>query len=65
MLPNTARGCVKSVRADFGNDQILVESHFDKSSRWTEWSKNEFSHSLALEPTPTAPSAFAALRRDK
>ena len=31
--PLAARACVKSVGADFGNDQILVGSHFDESSR--------------------------------
>ena len=33
MSPNTARGCVKSVEAKFGNDQISVESNYDKSRR--------------------------------
>ena len=56
---------MKSVGVKFGNDQISFEGRFDESSREMGWSKNEFSHSLALEPTPTVPSAFVALRRDK
>jgi hypothetical protein len=52
--PNTARGCVKSADANFGNDQIYDMRHFDETSRWMEWSKNEFSHRLSPEPTPTA-----------
>ncbi len=54
-MPNQSRGCVKSADMKFGNDQIFAVRHFDVSSRWMGWSKNEFSHSLALEPTPTAP----------
>jgi len=38
-----------------GNDQIFVMWHFDEKSRWMGWLKNEFSHSLALDLTPTAP----------
>ncbi len=55
MLPNTARACVKSTDTKFGNDHIFDMANFDESSKWIEWSKNEFSHSLALEPTATAP----------
>jgi len=29
-------------------------AHFDETSRWMEWSKNEFSHRLPPEPTPLA-----------
>jgi len=46
---------VKSPGLKFGNDQIFRMARFDESSRWIGWSKNEFSHSLALEPTATAP----------
>jgi len=35
----------------FGNDQIFDMTNFDETSRWMGWSKNEFSHSLALEQT--------------
>jgi hypothetical protein len=31
---------------------------FDESSLLFWWSKNEFSHSLALEPTPRARAVF-------
>jgi hypothetical protein len=55
VLPNTARGCVKSADMNFGNDHIFDMANFDETSRWIGWSKNEFSHSLALEPTATAP----------
>jgi len=27
-------------------------THFDESSKWIGWSKNEFSHRLSLQPTP-------------
>src|ERR1035437_1365082 len=47
--PNKSRGCVKSVGVKFGNDQIFDMENFDEVSRRIEWSKNEFSHSLALE----------------
>ena len=43
---NTSRGCVKTPAPNFGNDQILVMSNFDKMSRRIQWSENEFSHSL-------------------
>jgi hypothetical protein len=46
---------VKSADLKFGNDQILGAKHFDESSKWIGWSKNEFSHSLALEPTAAVP----------
>ena len=55
MMPNKSRGCVKSADANFGNDPIFDMRNFDESSRWIGWSKDEFSHSLALEPTATAP----------
>jgi len=32
----------------FGNDQIFDMTNFDETSRWMGWSKNEFSHSLAI-----------------
>jgi hypothetical protein len=51
MRPNKSRGCVKSVGVKFGNDQIFDMENFDEVSRRIEWSKNEFSHSLAPEPT--------------
>jgi hypothetical protein len=54
-MPNTARACVKSADTKFVNDHIFDMANFGESSRWMEWSKNEFSHSLALEPTATAP----------
>jgi hypothetical protein len=49
--PNKARGCVKSIGAKFGNDQISDMENVDEMSRRIEWSKNEFSHRLAPEPT--------------
>jgi hypothetical protein len=51
MPSNKSRGYVKSADMKFGNDQIFDMTNFDESSRWMEWSKNEFSHSLSLEPT--------------
>jgi hypothetical protein len=42
---------VKGVDAKIGNDPIYDMAHFDETSRWMEWSKNEFSHRLAPEPT--------------
>jgi hypothetical protein len=42
---------VKSADAKFGNDPIFNMRNFDESSRWIGWSKNEFSHGLALQPT--------------
>jgi hypothetical protein len=42
---------VKSVGVKFGNDQILDMENFDETRRRIEWSKNEFSHRLAPEPT--------------
>jgi hypothetical protein len=59
MLPNTARGCVKSVGVKFGNDQIFVMENFDEVSRRIEWSQNEFSHSLSPEPTAVGPFSSA------
>ncbi len=43
------RGCVKSVEGKFGNDQIFDMGSFDESSRWIGWSRNVFSHCLALQ----------------
>ena len=59
--PNKSRACVKSADMKFGNDQIFCVRHFDETSRWMGWSKNEFSHSLSLQPTPVGrlSSAFA------
>jgi hypothetical protein len=31
-------------------------THFDETSRWIGWSKNEFSHSLALQATAGVPA---------
>jgi hypothetical protein len=53
--PNTARGCVKTRDDKFGNDSFCDLGNFDESGRRIQWSKNEFSHSLALEPTPRTP----------
>jgi hypothetical protein len=60
-MPNKSRACVKSADMKFGNDQIFGAKHFDETSRRVGWSKNEFSHSLPLEPTPVGrfSSAFA------
>ena len=52
---------MKSADTNFGNDHIFDMTNFDESGRRMEWSKNEFSHSRALEPTATAPSAFTSL----
>jgi hypothetical protein len=54
LMPNKSRACVKSADTKFGNDQILSAWRFDETSRWIGWSKNEFSHSLALQPTATS-----------
>ena len=54
---NKPRGCVKSPDPKFGNDQIFGVRHFDETSRWMEWSKNEFSHSLPLQATAAAPAS--------
>ena len=61
MWPNQSRACVKSTDTKFGNDHIFDMANFDESSKWIEWSKNEFSHSLSLQPTPVGrlSSAFA------
>jgi ATP-dependent exoDNAse (exonuclease V) alpha subunit len=48
---------VKSAGVKFGNDQIFDMTHFDEVGRRIRWSKNEFSHRLALEPTASAPLA--------
>ena len=52
---------MKNIGAKFGNDQISDMENFDEMSRRIEWSKNEFSHRLALEPTAdgAVSSAFA------
>ena len=52
MSPNPSRACVKSGDVNFGNDSELDMRNFDESVRWIRWSKNEFSHSLSLEPMP-------------
>ena len=46
---NKARACVKTVEGKIVNNQIYDLGSFDESSRWTRWSKNELSHSLALD----------------
>ena len=53
-MPNTARGCVKTPDTKFGNDQIFDMGNFGEMSRRIQWLENEFSHSLALEPTAIA-----------
>jgi hypothetical protein len=55
---------VRSIGAKFGNDQISDMENFDEMSRQIEWSKNEFSHRLSLEPAPVGAfgSAFAGGR---
>jgi hypothetical protein len=55
---NNSRACVKTPVRNFGNNQILDMGDFDEMSRRVRWSKNEFSHGLTLEPTPTAPFEF-------
>jgi hypothetical protein len=63
-MPNNARGCVKSIGAKFGYDQISNMENFEEMSRRIERSKNEFSHRLSLEPAPVGAfgSAFAGER---
>ena len=61
--PNTARGCVKTPDPKFCNDTIFDMADFDESGRWIEWSKNEFSHRLALEPTAFTPVRLRFGRR--
>ena len=58
MISNKSRGCVKSADMKFGNDQISGVRHFDEMSRWTGWSKIEFSHSPTPEPTAVGASRF-------
>jgi hypothetical protein len=58
LWPNKSRGCVKSVGVKFGNDQIFDMENFDEVSRRIEWSKNEFSHRLAPEPTGIGALSF-------
>jgi len=53
-MPNKSRGCVKTPDTKFGNSQIFDMVNFDETSRRIRWSKNKFSHNLALEPTPVA-----------
>ena len=48
-MPNKSRARVKSAEVKYGNDQIFKMRNFDESSRWTGWSKNEFSHRLSLQ----------------
>ena len=52
--PNTSRGRVKTPALNFGNDPISVMRNVVEMSRRIQWSENEFSHSLSLEPTPIA-----------
>jgi hypothetical protein len=52
---------VKTIGVKFGNDQIFDMADFDETSRRIRWSENDFSHSLALEPT--AGSAFSSAAR--
>lgn len=44
-----------------GNDQIFDMTNVDEMNRRIQWSENEFSHSLSLQPTPVGAgmSAFA------
>jgi len=58
--PNHARGCAKSVEDQFVNDPIYGMGSFDESRRWIGWSENEFSHSIALQPTPGSDSSSAS-----
>jgi len=46
---------VKSAAMKFGNDQNFCVRHFDETSGWMGWPENEFSHSLSLQATATAP----------
>jgi hypothetical protein len=48
---------VKSADLKFGNDHIFDVAKFDETSKWMEWSKNEFSHSLSLQATAAAPAS--------
>jgi len=47
---------VKTSLSKSGNDQFFDMKNFDETSRRIRWSENEFSHSLALQPTPCWPS---------
>jgi hypothetical protein len=47
--PPKSRGFVKTPDPKFGNDQLCDMVNFDETSRRIQWSKNEFSHRLALE----------------
>jgi len=58
--PNQSRGCVKSADPKFGNDQFFGVRHFDETSRWMGWSKNEFSHRLSLQATRDGVSRSAS-----
>src|ERR1017187_2595170 len=49
--PNKSRGCVTSAGEKIGNHPIFDMTNFDETSRWMEWSKNEFSHRVSPEPT--------------
>jgi hypothetical protein len=55
---------VKSVGVKFGNDQIFDMENFDEVSRRIEWSKNEFSHRLAPEPTAVSSSRSFGAKAD-
>ena len=55
---------MKSVGVKFGNDQIFDMENFDEVSRRIEWSKNEFSHRLAPEPTAVSSSRSFGAKAD-
>ncbi len=59
MWPNKSRACVKSAGANFGNDPNFDMTHFDETSRWMGWPKNEFSHRLSPEPTAVGAGSSA------
>jgi hypothetical protein len=42
----------------FGNDQILTAGHFDETSRWIGWSKDEYLYDLSPEPPAAAAGSF-------
>ena len=49
---------MKSADMKFGNDHIFDMANFDETSRWIEWSKNEFSHSLIAAGNSHRPLSF-------
>jgi len=51
MEPNTARACVATSGAKAVNDPSFVLRQFEWPNLVSQWSKNEFSHSLALQRT--------------